>query len=104
LTLSLLPRACELWRISATTLFNEAVSVSEFRLPRGMMNSKGSWDSAVGVATGCGLDDRGGWSSSSGKVKNFLFSALSRPGSGALTASYLMGTGGSFPGGKAAGT
>jgi hypothetical protein len=34
--------------------------------------------SAVGIATGCGLDDRGGQSSSPGRVKNFLFSTLSR--------------------------
>jgi hypothetical protein len=36
-----------------------------------------SGDSAVGIATGYGLDE--GRSSSPGKVKNFLFSTLSRP-------------------------
>jgi hypothetical protein len=33
-----------------------------------------SRDSLVGIATGYGLDDRGGRSSSPGKVNNFLFS------------------------------
>jgi hypothetical protein len=34
---------------------------------------------AVGIATGYGLDDGGGRSSSPGKAKNFLFSTASRP-------------------------
>jgi hypothetical protein len=38
-----------------------------------------SRDSAVGIATGYGSDDRGGRSSSPGRVKNFLFSTASRP-------------------------
>jgi hypothetical protein len=41
-----------------------------------------SWDSSVGIATGYGLDDRGGGSSSTGRVKNFLFSTSSRSVSG----------------------
>jgi hypothetical protein len=36
-------------------------------------------DSAVGIATGYWLDDRGGWRSSPGGVKNFNFSMSSRP-------------------------
>jgi hypothetical protein len=38
--------------------------------------------SVVGIATGYGLDDRGVGVPSSGKVKNFLFSKLSRPALG----------------------
>jgi hypothetical protein len=38
-----------------------------------------SWDSAVCRATGYGLDERGGRSSSPGRVKNLLFSRSSRP-------------------------
>jgi hypothetical protein len=47
-----------------------------------------SRDSAVGIATAYGLDDR-----------RFV-----QTGSGAHPASYLVGTGGSFPGDKAAGS
>jgi hypothetical protein len=52
-----------------------------------------SRDSVVGISTRCGLDDR--------RVKNFIFSTsrLARVG----PTSYPMGTGCSFPGGKAAG-
>jgi hypothetical protein len=39
----------------------------------------GSWDSTVGIATGYGLDDRGVKVKSPGRVKNFYFSALSKP-------------------------
>jgi hypothetical protein len=38
-----------------------------------------SRDSVVGIATSYGLDDRGGRSSSPGRVNNFLFSKSSRP-------------------------
>jgi hypothetical protein len=38
-----------------------------------------SRDSSVGIATGYWLDDRGGGSSSPGRVKNFHFSISSRP-------------------------
>jgi hypothetical protein len=38
-----------------------------------------SWDSAVGIASGYGLDDQGDRSSSPGSVKNGLFSRSSRP-------------------------
>jgi hypothetical protein len=61
----------------------------------------GSRDSVVGIATGYWLDNRGGQSSSPGRVKNFLH--VVQTGSGANPASYPMGTGGSFPRGKAAG-
>jgi hypothetical protein len=64
---------------------------------------KKSRDSSVGIALGYGLGDRGsrvrfpagaGNSSLYHRVKN---------GSGAHPASYLIGSRGSFPGGKAAG-
>jgi hypothetical protein len=48
-----------------------------------------SRDSSVSIATGYGLDDRRGGSSSPGRVNNFHFSISSRP---------ALGTGGSFPG------
>jgi hypothetical protein len=58
-------------------------------------------DSSVGTATGYGLDDRGGRSSSPGRVKNFLH--VVQTGSGVPKTSYPMGTADSFPGSKAAG-
>jgi hypothetical protein len=51
-----------------------------------------SQDSAVGIATGYGLDGRG-----------VRVSHIVHTGSGAHPASYPMGTGGSFLSGKAAG-
>jgi hypothetical protein len=41
-----------------------------------------SRDSSVGIATGYGLDDQGGGSSSPGGVKDFHFSVSSRPALG----------------------
>jgi hypothetical protein len=41
-----------------------------------------SQDSSVGIATGYGLDDQGGGSSSPGRVKYFHFSISSRPALG----------------------
>jgi hypothetical protein len=41
-----------------------------------------SRDSSVGIATGYGLDEKGGGSSSPGRVKNFHFSISSRPALG----------------------
>jgi hypothetical protein len=41
-----------------------------------------SRDSVVGIATGYGLGNRGGRSSSPGRVKNFLFSTSSTPALG----------------------
>jgi uncharacterized membrane protein YgcG len=57
-------------------------------------------DSAVGIAMGYGLDGRGSIPCR-GKNSSFLHGVQN--GSGAQPASSLMGTGGSFPGGKAAG-
>jgi hypothetical protein len=53
-------------------------------------------DSVVGIATGYGLDDRGGRGSSFGNVKNFLHDVHS--GSRAHPAFYPMGTGGKAAG------
>jgi hypothetical protein len=48
------------------------------------MNSEGgrSWDSVVCIANGYRREDRGSWSSSPCRVKNFLFSMYSRPALG----------------------
>jgi hypothetical protein len=56
-----------------------------------------SRDSSVGIATGYGLDDQRGGSSSPGRVKNFHFSISSM---GLHPTSFKMGTGASFPGVK----
>jgi hypothetical protein len=55
-----------------------------------------SRDSAVGIATDYGLDNRGVGVPSPFEVKNVLPQA-GKTGSGAHQASYSMGTGGSFP-------
>jgi hypothetical protein len=63
--------------------------------------SKVTRDSSVGIPADYGLDGRSVGSSSPGRVKNFLF--VVQTGSGAQRASYRVGTGDSFLGGKAAG-
>jgi hypothetical protein len=65
------------------------------------MHIASSPDSVVGVATGYGLDDRG--VGVRVLVRPRIFSLVVQTGSGAHPASYLIGTGGSFPGGKVAG-
>jgi hypothetical protein len=62
-----------------------------------------SRDSSVGIALGCGLDDRGSMVRFSEGAGNFSLHHRVQDGSGAHPASYPVGTGGSFPGGKAAG-
>jgi hypothetical protein len=57
-------------------------------------------DSSVGIATGYRLD---GWVSILSKGKIFLFTTAFQTGSGAHTASYPIGIGRDFHGGKAAG-
>jgi hypothetical protein len=57
----------------------------------------------AGIATSYGLGGREVGVPSPGRVKNFLFSTSSITGSGVHLTSYPMGTGGSFPGGNAAG-
>jgi hypothetical protein len=65
--------------------------VSEFRV---VTKEIGDRDSAVGIATDYGLDDRGGPS----RVKNFLH--VVQTGSGAHPTYYPMGIGISFLGGN----
>jgi hypothetical protein len=66
-------------------------------------NNIKSQHSAVGWATGYGLDDKGSEFESRWK-QDLSFLHVVQTGSGAHPASYPMGTGGFFPGGKAAGT
>jgi hypothetical protein len=61
-------------------------------------------DSSVGIAQGYGLDDRGSRVRFPAGAGNFSLHHRVQNGSGAHPASYRMGTGGSFPGGKAAGS
>jgi hypothetical protein len=63
-----------------------------------------SRDSSVGIALGYGPDDRGSSVQFPTGAGNFSLHHRVQNGSGAYPASYPMGTGGSFPGGKAAGT
>jgi hypothetical protein len=61
-----------------------------------------SWDSAVGIAPGYGLDNRGVAVRITVKSRFSLLHVV-QTGCGAHPASYRMGTASSFPGGKAAG-
>jgi hypothetical protein len=63
-----------------------------------------SRDSSVSIALDYGLDDRGSRVRFPAGAGNFSLHHLLQNGSGAHPASYPMGTRGSFPGGKAAGT
>jgi hypothetical protein len=63
-----------------------------------------SCDSSVGIALGYGLDDRDSRVPFPAEAGNFSLHHRVQNGSGAHPASYPMGTRGSFPGGKAAGT
>jgi hypothetical protein len=62
-----------------------------------------SRDSPVGIALGYGLDDRGSRVRFLAGARNFSLHHRAQNGSGAHPSSYLMGTRGSFSGGKAAG-
>jgi hypothetical protein len=59
-----------------------------------------SRDSSVGIATGYGLDDRMIGIRFPARAGNFSLRYHVQNGSGAHPASYPIGTGGSFPGGK----
>jgi hypothetical protein len=59
-----------------------------------------SRDCSVGIATGYGLDDQDGGSSSPGRAKKILLLHIVQTGSGVHPVSYKMGTGSSFPGVK----
>jgi hypothetical protein len=58
--------------------------------------------SSVGIALGCGLDDRGSRVRFPAGDGNFSLHHRVQNGSGTHPASYSMGTRDSFPGGKAA--
>jgi hypothetical protein len=60
--------------------------------------------SSVGIALGYGLDDRGSRVRFPATVGNFSLHHRVQNSSGAHPASYPMGTRGSFPAGKAAGS
>jgi hypothetical protein len=62
------------------------------------------YDSSVVIALGYGLDDRGSRVRFPAGAGNFSLYHRIQNGSGAHPASYQMGTRGSFPVGKAAGT
>jgi hypothetical protein len=57
----------------------------------------------VGIALGYGLDDRGSRVRFPAGAGNFCLHHRAQNGSGAHVASYIMGRGGYFPTGKAAG-
>jgi hypothetical protein len=61
----------------------------------------GSRDNSVGTATGYGLE---GWGSIPGRGNTFPLIRNFQAGSGTHPASYSVGTGGYFHGGKAAGS
>jgi hypothetical protein len=61
-----------------------------------------SRDSSVGITTGYGQDDRGYRARLPAGTGNFSLHHRVQNGSGAHPASYTMGTGNPFPGGKAA--
>jgi hypothetical protein len=63
-----------------------------------------SRDSSVSIALGYGLDDPGYKVRFPAGAGNFSLHHRVQNGSGAHPASYPMGTRGSFPGGKSAGT
>jgi hypothetical protein len=64
---------------------------------------KESCDSSAGIALGYGLDDRGSRVRFLAGAGNFSLHHRVQNGSGAHSASYLVGNRGSFPGIKAAG-
>jgi hypothetical protein len=68
-----------------------------------VLDKNKSRDSSVGIALGYGLDDWGSRVRFLAGVGNFSLHHRVQNGSGAHPASYPMGTGSSFPGGKAAG-
>jgi hypothetical protein len=68
---------------------------------RSSSSSSKSRDSSVGLVLGYGLDDRGSSVRFPAGAGSFSLHRVQN-GSGAHSASYPMGTRGSFPGGKAA--
>jgi hypothetical protein len=72
-------------RISAGT---PAILTEDFCICTQLLGSR---DSSVGIATGYGLDDQEGGSSSPGRVKNFHFSISSRQALGSFPEVKLQG-------------
>jgi hypothetical protein len=63
-------------------------------------HARGSQDASVGIAMDCGLDGQGRQGTALGSSKEFFPLHHSvQTGPGAHPASYLIGTGGSSPGG-----
>jgi hypothetical protein len=82
--------------------FKELVSYLKFWSSENTKATKSRLDGAVGVASGYGLDDR--CVGVRFPVGSRIFSSpRRRDGSGTHSASYLMVTGSTYPGGKAAG-
>jgi hypothetical protein len=71
-------------------------------LPARIVQTGKSRDSAVRIATGYGLGDPWVGVKESRQDQEFSLLHSVQTGSGAHPASYTMGTGSSFPGGKAA--
>jgi hypothetical protein len=82
-------------KTSAWFHFGERLSISRLTV--------NYWYCTVGIALGYGLDDRGSRVRFLAGAGNFSLHHCLQNGSGAHPASYLIGTRGSFPGGKAAG-
>jgi hypothetical protein len=72
------------------------------RLPSILTVFSFSPEKCVGIALGYGPDDRGSRVRFPEGARNFSLHHRVQNGSGAHAVSYPMGTGGSFPGGKAA--
>jgi hypothetical protein len=66
-----------------------------------VVHQEGSRGSSVSIVSGYGLDDRVIDVRSLAGAEDFSSSLCVQTGSGAHPASYTMGTGGPFPGGKA---
>jgi hypothetical protein len=100
-------------RSASAVLFPSFVSVILFALIRYAYEQKTSYskqfiteksrDSSVGIALGYGLDDRGSRVRFPAGAGNFSLHYRVQTGSGVHPTSYPIGTGVSFPGGKAAG-
>jgi hypothetical protein len=83
------------WRLVIEKEWRVAISPATPRFVK-------SFDSSVGIALGYGLDDQGSRVRLPAGAGNFSLHHRVQNGSGAHPASYPMGAGGSFPGGKAA--
>jgi hypothetical protein len=89
------------------TIWNTSICILEIiveheNIKRVLGTNTNSRGSAVGLATGYGLDDRGVGVRVPIGSRIFTFHIV-RTGSGVHPTSYLVGTGAFFPGGKAAG-